>query len=125
MLISGDHGQVLHDATPLADITFWRFQTMARGITYASSATGGFRRQIVGARHGAGMFRFRVDLAAPIWSALAEGSLVTLKLHVDATRHYAVPAIVETLQIEVDVEQGQPIGGEATFATQGGWTTPD
>lgn len=123
MLITGNDGKVLLGDTALADITFWQFQTTVRGITYASSATGGFRKRIVGARAGQGRFAFRFDAAAPLTASLGEGSSVTLKLHLDGSRHYTVPAIIESLQCLVRINPTEPIQGEAAFVTNGAWQT--
>src|SRR5690606_16342745 len=75
-LMVGDDGKVFCGSTPLADITSWRFETSAAGISYASSSTDGYRRQIVGARQGKGKICFRVDAAAPVWGVLSDGSQV-------------------------------------------------
>ena len=124
MLVTGDEGLVVIGSAAVADITLWRFQTRVRSVAYASSGTGGYRKRIAGAREGLGQIQFRLDLAAPAWNQLAEGSSVTLKLHLDGTRHYLVPAVIETLQLEVDVAQGRPIAGEASFVADGPWSGP-
>lgn len=123
-LMVGDDGKVFCGSTPLADITSWRFETSAAGVSYASSSTDGYRRRIVGARQGKGKFCFRVDAAAPVWGVLSDGSQVTLQLNLDDTRYYSVPAVVEAVNVDVDVSGGKPIVGEATFVTDGAWSVP-
>lgn len=123
-LMTGDDGKVLIGGNPLADITAWEFETAAAGVSYASSATGGFRQHIAGARHGRGRFDFRIDDAAPAWESLDEGSPATLHLHLDDNRYYAVPVIIESIHVGVTLSGGQPISGTATFITTGAWTGP-
>ncbi len=65
-LETGDDGKILIGAAALADITAWTFKTSASTVSYASSATGGFRRRVVGAKEGRGKIHFKLDLAEPI-----------------------------------------------------------
>ncbi len=124
-LMVGDDGKVLLGSTPVADVTAWRFETAMTGKEFASSATNGFRRWIAGARHGRGRFSFRLDDANPAWQGLSEGTQVTLYLHLDDDHCYTIPAIIQTVQVDVSMAGGQPITGQATFATDGAWTEPN
>ena len=124
-LITGDEGKVLAGGTPVADITGWTFRTSVVSRSYSSSATGGYERQLIGASSGRGTFAFQLDLANPLTDQLQEGSSVTLRLHVDTSRYYSVPALIEALEMEVHVNGDKLVGGQAEFATNGAWTKPD
>lgn len=124
-LATGDRGFVLLDDVPVADITLWRLRTTSRGVSYASSGTGGHRRRTTGARSGTGQIEFRLNSGSPQPAALAAGQSVTLKLHLDAERHYLVPAVLEEVELTVDVDLGEPIPGTARFVTDGSWTEPE
>jgi hypothetical protein len=65
-LETGDDGKVLIGGTPLADITAWSLETVARNVAYASSATGGFRRRLPGVKEGRGRIQFKLDVANPL-----------------------------------------------------------
>lgn len=123
-LITGDEGKVLSDGTQIADITGWMFRTSVSARRYSSSATAGHERQLAGAASGRGSFTFQLDLANPITDELEEGSHLTLRLHVDASRYYSVPALIESLQIDVNVDDDAMVGGRAEFAADGAWTKP-
>ena len=123
-LITGDEGKVLSDGTPIADITGWTFRTSVTSRRYSSSATGGHERQLAGAASGRGSFTFQLDLNNPLTNELEEGSSVTLRLHVDASRYYSVPALIESLEIDVEVNGDAMVGGRAEFAADGAWTKP-
>ncbi len=123
-LKTGDSGFVLQGSDAVADITLWRLQTKSAGVSYASSATGGFRRRTSGAQAGRGHVEFRLNMATPQVAPLAAGSAVTLKLHLDADHYYAVPAVLDEVELTVDVDRGEPIRGTASFVTDGAWTEP-
>ena len=123
-LFTGDDGKVLIGATPLADITAWSLTTKAAAKSYVSSATGGHRKAVVGAKHGAGRIRFLLDPADPITSGFDIGSQVTLLLYLDDTRFYSVPAVIEAIRMNVEIDEGKLVGGEAEFVTSGAWTKP-
>ena len=124
-MLSGQDGKVIADAVEVANITRWKFETKSNTVAYASSATGGFRQRLPGVRHGAGTVAFVLSTDTPVQNQLAEGDQLTLKLHVDTDNFYSVPAVVETLSLDVDIDTGDPAGGRFKFVTAGAWTSPD
>jgi hypothetical protein len=124
-MLSGQDGKVLADSANVANITQWKFVSKAGGVSYASSATGGFRQRLPGVRQGSGSVKFVQDTASPIQVQLAEGDAVTLELYVDADNFYSVPAVIETLALETDIDTDDLVAGEFTFETTGEWTPPD
>jgi hypothetical protein len=123
-LLTGDNGKVLIGAQAVADVTRWLLRTFAETASYASSATAGFRKTHQGNRQGRGHIEFRLDSANPITGDFEEGSAVTLLLHLDATRFYSVPAVIESLEMNVDIDGGDLVGGKAEFVTNGAWIKP-
>lgn len=123
-LLTGDDGKVLIGATPLADITAWSLTTRAAAKSYASSATGGYRKSVTGAKHGQGRISFLLDSADPITNDFDVGSQVTLLLYFDDTRFYSVPAVIEALRLNVEIDAGKLVGGDAEFVTSGAWSKP-
>jgi hypothetical protein len=122
--ISGKNGKVLVDSTTLAEITDWTFHTTSVNHAYASSSTGGYRRRVPGVKDGAGSIGFKLDVADPVTDDFDEGSAVTLLLYIDATHFYSVPAIIDSIQLAVDISSGDVLGGTAQFSASGAWTKP-
>jgi hypothetical protein len=123
-VVSGKDGKVMIGAAMIADVTKWTLRTAAGNVAYASSSTAGFRRRVGGVKDGHGTIAFKLDVADPITDRLDEGDSVTLLLYLDASRHYTVPAVVDSLQWEVDVDRGEIVGGVAEFSIDGAWTKP-
>jgi hypothetical protein len=123
--VSGRNGRLFVDGTAIGDLTAWRFTTTADSISYASSATGGFRRRLAGARHGFGVIAFVLDLLNPATLSLAPGDLVSLQLDIDSTHYYQVSASIDTVQLAVEVNQAEPVAGTADFSTNGAWIEPE
>ena len=123
-MLSGQNGKVLVDGVGVANITRWKFATRTEGPSYASSATDGFRKRLAGVRHGSGIVRFLQDTVSPIQSQLTEGDSVTLRLHIDTDAFYSVPAVIEKIAIDTDIDSIDPVGGEFTFDTTGAWIPP-
>jgi hypothetical protein len=121
---SGKDGKVLIGATPLADITAWTLRTLSGNPAYASSSTGGYRKRVPGVKDAQGTVRFKLNPADPITDDLDAGAAVTLLLYVDATRFYTVPAVIDALRLEVDIDSGDIVGGVAEFSANGAWTKP-
>jgi hypothetical protein len=49
---------------------------------------------------------------------------VTLLLYLDAVRFYSVPALIESIHMQVEIDGGDLVGGQAEFSTSGVWTKP-
>jgi hypothetical protein len=123
-VLRGD-GKVKIGTTTLADITHWTLRTQALLSSYASSATAGYRRRVAGVKEGSGTLDGKLDPDDPISDDFDEGASVTLLLHLDATRFYTVPAVIESFRLEVDIDSGDVLGWHAEFSTNGGWTKPN
>jgi hypothetical protein len=121
---TGDDGKVMIGGAELAEITAWTFETSARRVAYASSATGGYRKQLTGVKEGRGTIDFKLNLTNPLTNHFNEGSQVTLLLYIDNTRFYSVPSVIDSLEMAVNIDGGELIGGRAKFTTNGAWTGP-
>lgn len=123
-IFSGKNGQATRDGEAIANVVGWQFTTEVDGVSFASSATGGFRKRIPGARRGSGSFSFQLNRDAPISDQLDEGDETTLRLYLDGERHFVVPAMIDSIALEVDVATGKVVGGKAEFSTSGAWEKP-
>ena len=122
--ISGKNGKVMVGEATVADVTHWMLTTTSNNPAYASSATGGFKKRVAGVKDAAGTIAFKLDPAAPITDDFDEGSAVTLLLYIDATNFYTVPALIDSMRLEVDIDNGDIVGGVAQFSANGAWTKP-
>ncbi|MCE9604568.1 MAG: hypothetical protein K8U03_06640 [Planctomycetia bacterium] len=123
-VMSGKDGKVMIGVATIADVTKWTLRTTSNNVAYASSSTAGFRRRVAGVKDGSGTIAFKLDVDDPITNRLNEGQAVTLLLYLDDVRHYSVPAVIDALQWEVDIDRGDILGGIAEFSIDGAWTKP-
>ena len=125
-VLSGKDGKVVFvggsgDVT-IADITEWKFDMKAENVAYASSSTGGFTKRLSGIKDGAGNITGKLqDSAVP---DLAAGASVTLKLYIDPTHFYTVPAVIDEFRLQVDISTGKVEAWTANFSANGAWTDP-
>jgi hypothetical protein len=124
-MISGKDGHVLVDASPLAAVTRWSFETLSAGVSFASSATGGYRRRTRGAKQGRGKIEFLAERDNPWIEALSAGARVTLRLAIDPSGYFVAPVVLEEVRIETNVDSGAAVAGAASFVTDGAWSEPD
>ena len=122
--ISGKDGKVRIGAQDVAEITGWSLSTTSQNSAYASSSTGGYKRRVAGVKDATGNLRFKLDPANPLTTAFDEGDSVTLLLYIDATLFYSVPALIDSVRLEVDIDSGDVVGGTAEFSASGAWTKP-
>jgi hypothetical protein len=119
---SGKDGKVFIGTAAVADVTSWEFEKDAHTTRYASSSTGGFKKTVPGVKMGAGAVELKWDSTAA--SPLAEGSSVTLKLYLNATEFFTVPAVITKFRVKVDIDSGEVTAAHAQFETDGAWTEP-
>jgi len=122
--LSGKDGKLVAGGSDVADITEWTFHTRSKNFAYASSATGGFKKRAPGVREGEGIIAFVLNRAASQPGAIEEGRTVTLDLYLNEYDFYRVPAVIDSLDLKVDIGTGEAVSGKAKFSTNGPWTPP-
>lgn len=123
--LSGKDGKVFRDADEIADVTLWKFRTAAKNRSYASSATGGYKRTLPGVKQASGRFAFLLNTASPQTDQLAAGDAVTLLLQITTDRAFSVPAVIDSVEVDVNIDTAEVGGGVAEFSATGAWTLPD
>jgi hypothetical protein len=121
---SGKDGTVKVGDAELAEITYWSFHTLSANAAYASSSSGGYKKRVPGVKDASGQIQFKLDPADAITGVINEGANVTLLLYLDATHFFSVPAVIDAVQLEVDIDKGDVVGGTAVFSANGAWTKP-
>jgi len=123
--LSGKDGKVEIGGTELAHIHSWQLTTSSNNPARATSGTSGWKTRTAGVKDSSGSISFTLDDADPITDDFDEGSAVTLKLYLDDTRFYTVPAIIDEIAWDdVDINDGEFIGGTASFSGTAAITKP-
>ena len=119
---SGKAGKILISSTDVALITSWTFEKTTPVDQFAHSESAAYAVAVNGARRGSGTIEFKWDAAAA--SAIVEGTAASLKLYLNASEFFTVPAIIENFTVTVNIDTGVANSGRATFRTNGAWTEP-
>jgi hypothetical protein len=122
---SGKNGKITIGASDLAEVRNIRMSFNANNQTYASSSTSGHQKSVKGMFGGTVSFDVVYDPADPIYDRLKPGDLVTLLNYVGASHKYTVPVRINTLDPEINIEDGSPPTVAVEGQTQGAWTYPD
>ncbi len=122
--ISGKDGYVKADGTKIAEITGWRFNRSANNPAWASSSTSGCKTRVKGVLDGSGSVDFKYSPTNPLDSAysIQEGSSLYLDLYVNATKYLHVVVIIDSINDEVDINDGEVVGGSFDFSVTEIWT---
>lgn len=122
--VSGQFGTVEIGASDLVECTGWKFSRKANVHQYASNTSAGYKRAVAGTKSGSGTISGKYSSADPIDDHFEEGDEVTLKLYTTASAYYSVPAVIESIDFEVDMDEGDIVSWEAAFTADGAWTLP-
>lgn len=122
--ISGVGGDCIIGSTPVHEIKKWSFKPKSENKDYASNYTGGYKKRVLSVKDATGTLDFVWDPWNPITAVLDVGTAVILKLQTVATQFYLVPAIVDDLSLDVDIETGAVESGTISFSLNGAWTNP-
>lgn len=122
--ISGKDGDVKIGTTSICEIRKWSFNPKSNNPSYASNKTAGYKRRVAGVKDGSGSMEGAWDPATPAVAVIDVGTDVTLKLYINATQFYSVPAVIDSFKVDVDVDGGEIISWSSDFATNGAWTNP-
>lgn len=121
---SGKDGDVKIGSASVAEIRTWSFNPKSNNPSYASHATGGYKRRVAGVKDGSGSTSGAIAAASLPFSDLNVGSDATLVLYLNATLNFSVPSVVDDLRVNVDIDNGEIVSWDMNFSTNGGWTNP-
>jgi hypothetical protein len=121
---SGKDGKILIGSTTLAEITGWTLTTSSNNPAYASSATAGHKTRRGGVKDFTGSIQAKIDPADPLTNDFDEGSMVTLLLYLNATDFFTCPSIIDSLEWNVDINDGDVVGVTAQFSATAAPTKP-
>ena len=121
--ISGSYGKVMVGTSNAPDCQSWNWTRNVASHAYASCATSGFKKRVAGTKDHSGTIAGRVSVSDNIEDYFDEGDAVTLNLYVSTTAYYIVPALIEELSVEVDIDEGDIIKWNASFGGNGAWSS--
>jgi len=118
-VLSGKDGTLYAGDAEVTPLSNWKLSITADNPHYVANDTGGCKKRVAGARDSSGSFAVKAEEEGKC--PVAEGDPVTLKLHVDATgnNYYEVPAIIDKIDVEVDVGEGRMVAFAVAFSGDG------
>lgn len=117
--VSGQYGKIVSGASTVAECTKWTWDEEAAEHKYASCSTSGQRSRIAGTKDSMGALEGVLDPTDDIHNYFLAGDHVTLKLYYTAAKYHQVPAQINKLSQEVDIEDGGIIRWKADFGQTG------
>ena len=115
--ISGKDGKVSVDGTDIAEVTGWTLERTSNNPAWASSSIPGRKQRVAGVQDASGTIEGKLDVAnTPMGDGLVEGGSVTLNLYVNATQFFVVPALIDSISFECDMDEGEVVSFSAAFS---------
>jgi hypothetical protein len=115
---SGNFGTVHGGAGEILEVLSWKLTKKAAVHQYCTNTCNGYKKTVAGTKSGSGTITGLLDGAL----GLTEGVDVTLQLYYSASGYYTVPATTESVEIDVDIDEGKPVSWSASFVTDGEWS---
>lgn len=122
--ISGKDGDVKIGTTSINEIKKWSFNPKVNTQRYASNKTGGYKCTIPGTKEATGTLSGVYTTSDSHINVIDVGTMVTLKLYINATLFFSVPAVITDYKLDVDLDNGEIVGWEGSFESDGPWTNP-
>lgn len=121
-VFSGKNGTLYIDAAEVTPISNWTLSVTSDNKSYAANDSGGWKRRVAGVRDCRGTFQCMLDDAGNV--PCHEGDAITLQLHVDASgnNYYTVPAVVDKIDVECDIQEGEVLALHIEFSGAGAVT---
>jgi len=118
-ILSGKNGTLLISSTEITPVSNWRLRITSDNPNYAANDTGGWKKRAAGVRDSSGSFEVKVDDAGNC--PVEQGDSITLKLHVDDNggNYYQVPAVIDRIEVEVDINEGRIVAYVLEFSGNG------
>jgi hypothetical protein len=121
-VLSGKSGTLYLNSDEVTPVSNWKFTITSNNPSYAANDTGGWKQRAAGVCDSTGSFQVKVDDSGHC--PVAEGDAATLQLHVDnsGNNYYQVPAIIDKIEVEVDLSAGKILAYAVEFSGNGAVT---
>lgn len=124
--ISGLRGDALYhaDGTQISEVKKFSWNPKQETKDYASNKTGGAKKRVSSVKDGSGSIDGVWDAWNPITDHMEPGTEVVLRLLHYTGQYWIVPAIIDDMSFECDIESGDVQSWTANFSLNGPWTKP-
>ena len=118
-VLSGKNGTLHISDDEVAPVANWKLSIGGNNPHYIANDTGGWRKRAAGAKDCSGSFEAAVEQSGNC--PVEQGDSITLKLHADDTgnNYYEVPAIIDRIGVDVDINQGRIVAHAVDFSGNG------
>ena len=121
-VIAGKFGKIMIGAVEVAQVMDWDADLKTNLPAWASSSTAQHKTRIAGVSDATGSCTVKLDDVTTQWSVLAQGTVVTLLLYLNAALFITMPAIVESFAVSVNINEGDAVQAKITWgATAAPW----
>ena len=121
---SSKNGKAQWDGTDIPESRGWNFSALSDNKQYASSDTAGHVSRVAGHKDHNGTVRCYLDSATDIEGILREGDSGTVNLYEDATRFWACPVIIDSIEVTDEIEGGEIVEVSIGFSATAAFTPP-
>lgn len=121
---SGKDGTVKIGSTDICEVRNWKFNPKSNNPKYASNKTSGYKRTVAGVKEATGSISGAWDNANDFLAVIDVGTGVTLLLYTNTTKFFSVPAVIDDVSVNVDVDNGEIVSWDSNFSSNGQWTNP-
>lgn len=118
--ISGKGGSATFNSSQILQVTRWTLTHRSNNSAWASSSTSGYRNRVAGVKDWQGTIHAKYDA-----SIVPEvGEIATLSLALDGSDSASGQAIIDEIELEVDIDTGQVVGYVLAYSGAGALTMP-
>jgi hypothetical protein len=118
-VLSGKNGTLFLGSTEITPVVNWKLVITSNNPDYTANDTGGWKQRVAGVRDASGSMEIKAtdDQTCPV----EEGDTPTLALHVDnsGNNYYQVPAIIDKISVDVDINRGEIVAYVVEFSGNG------
>jgi len=122
--ISGKDGTIKLGETPVAifQISNWKVNPKANISKRATNSSAGWKRSIAGSKEWSGSWEQLIDDSNE--PPVKEGDSIDAQFHIDGSdgQYYSGTVVVESVDTEVDIDDGTEIGYTINFEGDGALT---
>jgi len=128
---SGRKGSVQKNGVAIAEVLSWTFNPTSNNPSWASSSTPGYKQRKPGVKDGSGSCTVKFDSSSGVgvqaflhYGAAEDEVALTLKLYLNDTLFFSIPAVIDGISYEVDINDGEVVEASFDFSINGEWTDP-
>jgi hypothetical protein len=121
-VLSGKAGTLKLAGASVTPVSNWKLSLTSNNKAYAANDTGGCKSRVPGVQDSSGSFECKVSDSGHC--PVAAGDQVTAQLHVDGSgaNYYELPIIIDRIQVDVDINDGQIMAFAIDFSGCGAAT---